>query len=131
MFVVIALILFIFALIYFTVEKRYKFWSDLGYDLIPTDFIFGNLKGVGSKIASFERFDELYKAYKGKTETVGMYMFLSPTLMILDLELLKNIYIRDFQSFHDRGFYFNKKDDPLSANMVKNFNVINQLLELN
>lgn len=119
MLVFLALVIFVCGSIYYLVQRRYKFWSELGYEQIPTDFIFGNLKGVGSKLASFQRFDELYKTYKGKMEAVGMFFFVSPTLIILDLELLKNVFIRDFASFQDRGFYYNKKDDPLSANLVK------------
>ena len=119
MLVFVALVFFVCASIYYLISRRYKFWSELGYEPIPTDFFFGNLKGVGSKLSSFQRFDELYKTYKGKLQAVGMYFFVSPTLMVLDLKLLKNIFIRDFASFQDRGFYYNKKDDPLSANLVR------------
>lgn len=33
--------------------------------------------------------------------------------MVTDIELLKNIYIRNFASFHDRGLYLNKERWPV------------------
>lgn len=121
MLVFLALIVFVCLLVYFSFQKRFKFWNERGFVSAPTDFPFGSLKGVGTKFPSFKRFDELYKTCKGKAEVLGVYIFLSPTLLVLDLELLKNIFIRDFASFQDRGFYFNKEDDPLSANLVNSF----------
>lgn len=119
MFAVFALIVFTASLIYLLAQKRYKFWNDRGFISAPTVFPYGNIKGFGTKVPVCEGLDKIYKAFKGKAEAVGIFFFISPSLMILDLELLKNIYIRDFASFHDRGFYYNKKDDPLSANMVR------------
>ena len=111
-------VLSILAIVYFYVQHRYKFWNERGFVSAPTSFLFGNLKGLGTKIPSFVGFDRLYKSYKGKVKALGMYLFISPTLMIIDIDLVKNVFIRDFSSFHDRGFYYNKEDDPLSANMV-------------
>lgn len=113
MLTVLALIILTCALIYALVQRRYKFWKDRGFLTAPTTFPFGNLKGFGTKIPTFEGLDKIYKAFKGKDKTVGIFFFISPTLLALDIDLLKNIYIRDFTSFHDRGMYHNKKDDPL------------------
>lgn len=119
MFVIVALIFFTFVLIYAWTYNRYKFWIQRGFISVPTSFPFGNLKGMGTKIPTCEGLDSFYKAYKGKAKALGIYFFVSPTLMIMDIELLKNVFIRDFTSFHDRGFYYNKEDDPMSANLVR------------
>lgn len=119
MLVVLALLVLVCVLVFLWIQNKFNFWNDRGFVSPPTVFPFGNLKGVGTKMPSFAKFEELYCDYKGKAKVVGIYLFLTPTLMILDLELLKNVFIRDFASFHDRGFYFNKKDDPLSANLVR------------
>ena len=118
MLVILALLILSFALIYYLVEKRYKYWNDLGFISGPTDFPYGSLKGFGTKIPVFEGIQSYYETYKGKTKALGIYFFFSPTLLILDVDLLKNIFIKDFASFHDRGIYYNKEDDPLSANML-------------
>jgi cytochrome P450 family 6 len=43
---------------------------------------------------------------------------MNPILMILDLDLIKNIMVKDFNVFPNRKLYFNEKDDPLTAHLV-------------
>lgn len=44
---------------------------------------------------------------------VGIFFGLKPVFMPLDLEIVKNILIKDFNHFTDRGEYINEKDDPI------------------
>ncbi|KAJ8883270.1 hypothetical protein PR048_015112 [Dryococelus australis] len=48
---------------------------------------------------------------------VGFFELLKPVLMIRDLDLIKEILVREFPSFHDRGLFIDEKVDPLSANL--------------
>lgn len=108
-------VLGIIALIYLWIKKRYNYWNDRGFLSPPNDIPFGSIKGVGQTITSCEATDKIYKKFKGKVPAVGFYIFFEPTILPIDPELYKNIFVRDFSSFHDRGFYSNKEDDPLSA----------------
>lgn len=118
MFVVLTLIVLLLALIYFSGQKRYKYWNERGYITAPTTFPFGNLKGIGTEVNAAIGLDKIYQSFKEKAKAVGIYFFLTPTLLVMDVELLKHIFIKDFASFHDRGIYYNKEDDPLSANLL-------------
>jgi cytochrome P450 family 6 len=102
------LIIGIIVSVYLWFSKRLRIWEERGFLSPPTSIPFGNLKGIGTKITNFEALDVFYKQFKGKAPAIGLYFFASPTIMAIDLDLIKNILIRDFSSFHDRGFYYNK-----------------------
>lgn len=44
-------------------------------------------------------------------------MLHTPHLIINDPELIRLIMVKDFNNFHDRGLYFNKKIDPLTGHL--------------
>ncbi|KAK4879825.1 hypothetical protein RN001_007971 [Aquatica leii] len=44
-------------------------------------------------------------------------MFSRPVYLAIDVDIIKNVMLKDFEYFIDRGFYHNKKHDPLSANL--------------
>ena len=46
-----------------------------------------------------------------------MYAFVKRTLVIAEPELIKIVLIKKFESFHDRGLYFNERVDPLIGNI--------------
>ena len=112
---VVYFLLAIVALVYLWIKKRFNYWAERGFLCPPSDIPFGSIKGVGQTITASEAIDNIYKKYKGKAPAVGMFFFLHPTILPIDPEVIKNILVRDFSSFHDRGFYYNKEDDPLSA----------------
>lgn len=113
--VVLCLVLAAVGLAYLLVKKRYSYWSDRGFKSPKTTFPFGSLKGVGKSVTWYDATAEIYREFKGKAPVVGFYSFFDPTILPIDPKLIKNILVRDFSSFHDRGFYYNKKDDPISA----------------
>lgn len=113
--VILYLILGVIALAYYLIKKRYSYWTDRGFVSPSSRFPFGHLEGVGISTTIAEKMNVIYKDNKGKAPAVGLYFFLSPAILPIDPELCKNILVRDFSSFHDRGLYYNKEDDPMSA----------------
>lgn len=93
---------------YLWVKKRFRYWKDRGFLQGDPSFPLGTFSGVGFKMTLAENLDIYYKKFKGKVPAVGLYSFLSPIILPIDPELIKNIFVRDFQSFHDRGMYYNK-----------------------
>lgn len=106
-------------LLIFYVHKKFRYWGDRGVPFLRPTFPFGNLKGVTTKVTITERHREIYLALKGKGPVGGMFFFLTPQALILDLDLLQNVFVKDFEYFQNRGMVSNERKDPLSANLLQ------------
>lgn len=99
--------------------KQYRYWKDRGFaQLDPVQFPFGNIRGIGAERHVIDLTLEIYEKFKKTDAAAGIYFFLTPTLFALDLDLIKNILIKDFSYFTDRAVYYNKKVDPVSGHML-------------
>ncbi|KYQ54448.1 Cytochrome P450 6a9 [Trachymyrmex zeteki] len=58
---------------------------------------------------------KIYNAYRDRS-MVGIYNFMTPTLMIREPELVKTVLRTSFTSFHENGLKIDPKLDPLLAN---------------
>lgn len=47
-----------------------------------------------------------------------MFQLNKPTLLLLEPEIIKQFLVKDFQYFTDRGFIYDEKREPLTANLV-------------
>uniref|UniRef100_A0A1L8E423 Putative cytochrome n=1 Tax=Nyssomyia neivai TaxID=330878 RepID=A0A1L8E423_9DIPT len=104
-------------LLYLWVKRKYRFFEKKGIPFVPPRFPLGNLWGVGSKKHTGVFVREMYSKLKGRDILGGVYFFIRPVVMPLDLDLIKRILVKDFQNFHDRGIYVNERDDPLSGHI--------------
>ena len=64
--------------------------------------------------------EQLQRIYNERSviSYVGIFSFDQSRLLIRDLELVKNILVKDSQSFTDRVVIFNEKDDPLLSRVL-------------
>nr|ARR97171.1 cytochrome P450 [Anopheles funestus]ARR97172.1 cytochrome P450 [Anopheles funestus] len=116
--VVLYLVLPALTLLYYYAKQHYRYWTKRNVPQLEASFPVGNMKGVGTKRHFNDVLDEAYD--KGKTESaplVGLYFMLKPVLIVTDLDMVKRILVKDFNSFHDRGLYVNERDDPLSGHL--------------
>lgn len=116
----ILLILTLAGSIYLFFKHKFNYWKNLGVPYIEPRIPFGNIQGFKRKLHSSEIFPRYYAEIKAKSNVGfgGIYFFTSPVVFPTDLKFLKNILVKDFQYFHDRGFFYNEKDDPLSAHLL-------------
>lgn len=106
------------SVVLYLVTKRYSYWQDQGILSAKTTFPYGNLKELGTKYHISQLLKIYYDQFREKAKYVGLYFFLQPVLLIMDLDLIKTVLIKDFNYFQNRGFYHNERDDPLSAHLV-------------
>lgn len=113
----ICLIAIFISLAYFLLRKKYSFFKDNGFLHEKPEFPYGNLKNVGKKFHIAYKVKELYDRFKNESSLFGMYFFFKANVVITDLDLVKNILVKDFDAFQNRGFYFNEEDDPLTGEL--------------
>lgn len=93
-------------------SQRYSFWK---------------VRGVIQEVPNFWKTKytkdfqkKLYLKYRNCGDPfVGYYFYHRPIALTIDLDLVKNVFIKDFQHFSDRGFgHSSVEDDPLSNNVL-------------
>lgn len=99
-------------------RRIFYYWRDLGVPQFPLTFPHGNAKGLGKDF----HLSQFLVTYYQKTKEIGakfsgIYTYSRPLLLIADLDLAKNILVKDFNIFPNRGTYYNEKDDPVSAHL--------------
>lgn len=112
----ICLFLFVVAGVYLFVQHIYSYWHRGNVKFIPPTFPFGNYrKNLLQQLSVGEVCEEMYKS---TTEPfIGVYGSFRPMLLICDPHLIRNIFVKDFQHFVDRGIYHDSQNDPLSFNL--------------
>ena len=114
----IGLVVAVVGLIYYWFNKKFYYWENHGFEYVKPEFPFGSISGVGYKVHFSVKSRAFYNEFKNKTKAVGLYFFTVPSILITNLDLLKHILVKDFNSFHDRGMYVNTKADPLSGHLL-------------
>lgn len=113
----VTVITLLLAYVYMYFHRCYRYWLDQGVPTIPATFPSGHLD---TRMA-YTNFGliaiDLYQKLKSKGDYVGLYFLHKPVLFVLTPEFAKTVLVRDFQYFVNRGVYFNKTHDPLSANL--------------
>jgi cytochrome P450 family 6 len=109
-------ILFGLSAIYLVLKYVYSHWQRSGFPYKDPNIPFGNLVSVIQKKRSFgTAIFDLYN--KSHEPFIGIYLFFRPALLVRDADLVRNVLIKDFDSFHDRGVHCDEVNDPTSANL--------------
>ncbi|KAH8301481.1 hypothetical protein KR059_004247, partial [Drosophila kikkawai] len=118
MLLTLALLGVVLALAYNFYQNTYTYWARKGVPHETPLPLIGNMKGVGMKYHFRDINQRIYNKFKGKAPFAGMFMFFKRTAMIMDLDLIKQVLIKDFHYFQDRGIFNNTRDDPLTGHLL-------------
>jgi len=108
----------IFTVLYLYFTRNFKFWQKLGIPYVkPTPFV-GNFKECAfQKVSIGKHLQQIYEEHSDKPY-VGIFSFDKPILLIRDLELVKNILVKDFKIFIDRSMSTDEKLDSLFSKLL-------------
>ncbi|CAL1679337.1 unnamed protein product [Lasius platythorax] len=113
----VSLILAALVALYFYLARNNKYWQNRGVSCAD-----GALPGVGHMLPVFcmrttfaECCRKIYNNNRGRS-MVGVYNFMSPSLMVREPELVKTVLQTNFTSFHTNIQKVDPELDPLMAN---------------
>lgn len=93
------------------------YWKKRGIPFLEPSFPAGNAwEMILAKKAIGEVYNGFYQKLSGH-KFAGLYHIHRPALFVLDPDLIKNFFVKDFEHFQDHGFPFDEDVDPLSANL--------------
>lgn len=114
----IGLLLFtIFVLLKLYFYYAFNYWKSKGVPYSEPTFIFGNILDIiRTKENAGKYIANLYHQFEGPY--FGIYAFSTPMLIVKDPEIIKRIYIKDFNTFANRHFLSDEKIDPILSNAL-------------
>lgn len=96
--------------IYYYLTRNFNYWKNRNIKGPKPVPLFGNIKEAATKKISYNAvFKRIYEDYP-KEKAVGVYRMTTPCLLLRDLDVIKNIFIKDFDNFISRGFQISKDD---------------------
>ena len=104
----------IFGLFYFYAKYKLSYWRRKGVKSPPAHIIFGNMKdSILFKKMPGQVLKDIYYSVDPNEPIVGCYIFHKPLLIIRDRDLIKQMMVKDFEVFPNRGFGGDGEADTL------------------
>lgn len=95
--------------IYYYLTSTFDTWKNRDVPGPKPMIFFGNFREViFKKISLAEKTKQLYQEYKNEL-VFGVFQGRTPILVVNDFEMIKDVLIRDFSLFADRGIHVNPK----------------------
>jgi hypothetical protein len=97
----------------YLLNVNYQYWKKRGVPGPKPTFLVGNLgQNFLVKKSLAEVFSDIYNAFPD-SPMVGIFKASTPTLLIRDPELIRDITVKSFGHFHDNELFLDKDVDPL------------------
>jgi len=103
--------------LYYYLTSSFDFWKSRGIRGPRPIPGFGNFKDViFAKISAGDYLTEVYNSYKNEP-LIGIFVRATPILIVQDPDLIKDVLIKDFSVFANRGLPTFNKAEPLSQHL--------------
>lgn len=118
-FEVLAALVALFAALYYYMTSTADYWAKRGVPYLkPTPFIGNSLAFLMSTEYRGKVGQRFYTYAKSKGHKyLGVFLGRRPMFIVCDVDLLKTIMVKDFQYMTDRGLFFDRRREPLSAHL--------------
>lgn len=94
-------------ILYAYFKYAFDYFKSRGVPFDSPSIPYGNAKDFGKTIHSTHYMKKLYDKFKPTGAKIcGVFLFSRPAVVLLDLELVKSVLVKDFVNFNDRGAYF-------------------------
>ncbi|XP_014218866.1 cytochrome P450 6A1-like [Copidosoma floridanum] len=109
----------LFLVAYYYLTKNFSYWKKRNVKGPKPLLLFGNMKDVLFLKIHFGLLMKQYYDYYKTEPLVGIFNRSSPILLIRDPELIRDVLIKDFNSFPDRGFTSRiENNDPVNQSLL-------------
>lgn len=103
--------------IWYYLVAHYNFWKNMGVPGPKPSLLFGNFKDIILLRTSFgEALKQMCDEFPD-APMVGVYARRTPLLLLRDPDLIKDVLIKDFSIFSERGNPMYEKVEPLSVHL--------------
>jgi cytochrome P450 family 6 len=107
----------VLAVVYAYFKMSFNYWKKTNVPYVKPNFPFGNFADAVFLRKTIGHVQEdLYKKLDGERYG-GIYAFSIPMFIVRDPDIIKYILVRDFSSFHDRGFFMDEEREPLTGHL--------------
>jgi cytochrome P450 family 6 len=98
-------------------RASFSYWKKRGVPTLKPTPPFGDLSDAIFTEKNVQRVvNEFYKDFDGQ-KFGGIYSFATPSLLLRDPEIIKNVLVKDFDKFHSRGVLINEEKEPLQGHL--------------
>lgn len=92
--------------IYAFFKYSFQYWETRGIPYDEPSIPYGNINGLGKVIHPLHFTKNAYDRHKSSgAKMCGVYYFARPVIILLDLQIVKAILIKDFGLFNERGLW--------------------------
>ncbi|XP_066156671.1 cytochrome P450 6A1-like [Euwallacea fornicatus] len=105
-------LLLVLVLVFLYIKRTQNYWKRKGVPQLEPNMLFGDIKPIATGMESQACFfAKMYlKAKSQGLKGIGIYAGWTPFYIPTNVELIKRIMVKDFNSFRARGMYYHDKD---------------------